>query len=347
MNTMRLCPLALLLVTGFVCGDQMADEAGRDQAAVEWLSRFAFVSPAVSMDGVAVPSGGELPAFSVVPAMTGRQLVRVSLPFVPGTFPAELSLAVSSGDQTIVPDVRFLTFHPGRPRFVRRAMVTFPYDFSDARPRMFQVILRPSEERTSPTTQPGRYSARVGEIELQISDKGIEIRRPDQVWRAELLAPDRRRPLPAVVEVVEQGNHYLWVRLMVPDPDWPRIIEVRADSLGGVGVRGHLQRLLPHDGRGRSPDFGWRIHGPKLDSLLVSIEAQRVSSSPTSQSANPVSFETLSLGDKSVECSFESGKAVRVTGPACSLDFPDAHLHKRGWVVANGSQDSSEVTYWR
>ena len=38
-------------------------------------------------------------------------------------------------------------------------------------------------------------------------------------------------------EIIEAGDHYLWVRVFVPDGEWPRIIELRADALTSMIAR--------------------------------------------------------------------------------------------------------------
>jgi hypothetical protein len=74
-----------------------------------------------------------------------------------------------------------------------------------------------------------------------------------------LMATPRTSTESPRVEVVEENDSYRWQRWHFPDPQWPRIIEVRADVLGTVNLIAHLQRNLAGDGR--APDFGWELTG--------------------------------------------------------------------------------------
>ncbi|MGB9626847.1 MAG: hypothetical protein ACPMAQ_18495, partial [Phycisphaerae bacterium] len=241
-----------VLAIGLLLSARSADAAAEavDEQAADWVSRFAFSPPAVGTEGLCPPSGDGLARFTVRPAAVGRQLVRISLPFAPGTYPAGLGLAVRADGQEITPDVRVLTYHPGRPRFVRRAIVTFPFSFSDSAARSFGVTLRACPaDRAGQATRPGGFEERFGGLTLKLGEASLEIGGPNgEVWRAELIAPGRQWSVSPVVEVVERGEHYLWVRLLVPDAVWPRIVELRADSLGTVALRASVQRLESGDG---------------------------------------------------------------------------------------------------
>ena len=66
---------------------------------------------------------------------------------------------------------------------------------------------------------------------------------------ANLIAPSVANGQAVLGEIIEQGEHYLWLRLLVYDPRWPRIIEVRADSLGTLAVQAHVQEFEARDVR--------------------------------------------------------------------------------------------------
>jgi len=291
-------------------------ETERRAKGADWVSRFAFIAPQAAAEGVCAPSSVGPPAFSVTPAATGKQLVRVSLPFAPGVFPAELHLMVSDGREMIAPDVRPLTYHPGQPVSVRRAIVTYPYDFTEMQDQVFFLALTQDTSRTRPTTESiGNHSWRIGDLELQITEYGITIRSGDDIaWQAKFIAPKRRWSIEPTVEIIENGEHYLWLRLLVPDVHWPRIIEVRADSLGTVAIRGHLQRLEPTPNViSRAPDLGWRVSGL--------------------------------LAGKEIDHALTDGQPISVIAGDYRVDFPDAHLLQRGRVSA--ISDVPEITYLR
>jgi len=300
-----------------------------------WAERFAFQPPEVSTNRLCRPSSEPLPSFAVTPAAAGRQLVRVSLPFSPGVFPAGASLLVRSGGQDVVADVRPLTWHPGLPRSVRRAMITFVYDFADGRSRRFEVGLssvlpKPSGAASQPARAVDRFQGRLGDLDIGLKAGLVEVtRRGRQLMRAELIAPAHTDASPVVVEVIEQGASYLWARLLVPDANWPRILELRADALGTVAIRGHLQRMQQtSDGRPRVPDVGWRISGPRVDSLVLDAGREPVE-------------------DVVVVHDFSGGQPASIEMSDYCLDFPDAHLHKRGELSVQNSTDRSVAAYLR
>jgi len=313
-----------------------ADAASVHEDAAGWVEQFRFAPPTAETEGLSEAIGGELPAFAVKPFAAGLQLVRVSLPFAPGAFPLDLGLVVegAKGDK-IVPDVRVLTCHPGRPASVRRAILTFVYDFEDTTERTFSLGLQANNTATVaareavPLQIQERYEVAIGEMTLRVGEGDIDVQRDGKsFWQAELISPGRSWSVPPTVEVLECGEHYLWVRLLVPDETWPRIVEVRADSLGTVAVQAHLQRL--ERGDGTAPDFGWDIRGPALDSLSSAAEGAAIGTDPVTHS-------------------FENGQNVHILaddGSEC-LGFPIAPLKRRGSVVARNTSDGSQVTYMR
>src|SRR5262249_20458673 len=74
---------------------------------------------------------------------------------------------------------------------------------------------------------------------------------------ARLLGPARTSEAAPATDTVESNAFFLWQRVRLPDAQWPRVIEVRADALGGVALVAHLQRNLPGDAY--APDLGWQI----------------------------------------------------------------------------------------
>ncbi|MHC4797891.1 MAG: alpha/beta hydrolase family protein, partial [Planctomycetota bacterium] len=161
----------------------------------------------------------------------------------------------------------------------------------------------------------------------QITNNGIEVSCNKQLtWRAQPIVPARQPSLPATVEIIEQGQHYLWLRMLVPDHRWPRILELRADSLGTVAGRVHLQSFLPGDAR--APNLGWCITGPTFSSMQ------------TNQTEHLI-------GRESIEHQFDDGQQAWIQTKNHCLRFPDAHLKKRGLISSKNDTDSGQVTYLR
>ncbi len=295
-------------------------DANEKDAAAAWISRFAFVPPVAASEGSTAASAVALPGFRVVPAAPGRQLVRVSLPMPPGVLTVASGLDVESGEQRAGADVRVLSVYPGTPSCVRRAMLTFLFDFPDAAERAFTLSRAERAATTPPAIQTGPWRGTMGPWDLVVDAEGVKALRGTEVlWAARLQAPVRAWNSPPAAEVIEHGQHYVWIRLFVPDKIWPRIIEVRADALGSVAVKVHLQRM--QDGDGVAPDLGWTIASPPL---------------------------TLD-GKGEGRHAFLDGTSVVLDGGALTLQFPDAALLKRGeLLLAPGPEGKgSQVTYWR
>ncbi|MDZ4858446.1 MAG: hypothetical protein SGI88_05645 [Candidatus Hydrogenedentes bacterium] len=281
--------------------------SAQDAATQSWLYRFSLGQINSEAHGVSAGEIGKLPTFTVRPAKTGRQLVRVSLTFAPATFPNELSLQVTEGDSVFIPGVRVLTLHPGIPKSVRRAIVTFPFEFPDFAARTFQLSLAQRDPAPMVSAERGEddWIIEIAGSTLAVNGNRIDWTRPDgSKVKAELIAPARTDANRGELSVVESGKHYKWIRAAIPGAQWPRIIEVRADSLGGLVIRAHLQRL--EKGDGVAPDFGWKISG-----------------APT----QPFERHAFAMANE----------AFKISLPASDVTFPDAHLLKRGYVESDGS----------
>lgn len=242
------------LAMGLICA---GDFAQGDYDGAEWVERFRFAPPEAYAEGVAAHEPAALPSFTVdAPAGAQPQLVRTSLPFPPGALAEGLGVAAVRNGQTIPCDLRVLTYHPGKPRWVRRAMVTFPYTFTESGTTSFTLTRTAAPEAVAAE---GPLTA--GPLTVDVDADGATLTWNNaETWRATVDAPAQAGGLSPTLEIVERGRHFLWVRVLAPDPLWPRIVEVQADSLGGVSVQAHVQRLAAGDAY--APALGWRIEGP-------------------------------------------------------------------------------------
>lgn len=213
----------------------------------------------------------------VSPRVVGMQLVRFSLPLPPGLLPEGQTLVADSEGNVFTPAVRVLTWHPTNPggaKSARRAMVTFPFEFRDPAP--VQFTFKPG------TAKAARAIHQAVKFQIEGESLGLDCT-GGPTLRARLLAPARSANAPPRLELVESNACFLWQRFHWADPQWPRIVEVRGDSLGGVTVVAHLQRNLPGDGR--APDFGWEIETRSSSGFLhVGGQTTVVSNSPVSHS---------------------------------------------------------------
>lgn len=306
----------MILILSALQGADIPDEENL------WLKQFANRPIPVCSEGVCEALAGPLPSFTVFPPRSGKFLVRVSLPFAPGTMPADLGVQVTNEGNTITPGFRPLTFHPGKPKSVRRGLVTFVYDFPDSSPRTFQTQWVDCREDKSfftwkePQPEDPTLITSFHDIVFSVNRHFVDIQYPDGTkWHATFLSPKTSSDTCPIAECVEINPFYLWFRLLCPDRTWPRILEVRADVLGRVVVQGHVQRREPD--HGFAPDLGWEITGNLLEDLA------------------PHSFKEGE--SKSIQTS--DGKYV--------FDFPMAPYLRRGNVLVSKENQTGTLCYLR
>lgn len=272
--------------------------------------------------GAAAPSND--PAFTVTPAATGEELVRTSLPLPRGLLREDQQFVVTGGRRKFAAAVRPLSWHlvtNGEPKSVRRALVTFPFSFASPAPVTFS--LRPVASAKPAARALPVTAALQGETVALTWKSGERV-------EASLLAPARTSTATPRLEVVEENNAYRWLRWHFSDPQWPRIIELRCDALGGVVLVAHLQRNLPEDGR--APDIGW-----KAKTRVASV------SGTTSNTA-------VTLKDESFRHNFADGANARFVLGKEGLAFyhPAAPLKRRGHVdLSFPAPDQLDYRYLR
>jgi hypothetical protein len=190
---------------------------------------------------------------NITPAAPGQQLVRYALPLPRGFLAEDQALLATEGHVRFHPAVRVLTWHPGERqgrRSARRAMVTFVHRFPGTAPVRFAF----RAVGAAPAV-PAQFPVQVG-----LDAESLTLTYPGgRMMTARLVAPGRSSAEAPRVELVESNACFVWQRFHLPDPEWPRVIEVRTDVLGGAAVVAHLQRNLKGDGW--APDFGWQISG--------------------------------------------------------------------------------------
>lgn len=306
-----------------------------------WINAFLLHPPQATEKG-AIPEATTKvwPRFTVTPVAPGTQIVRVALPFPPGTMIEGDGIRIvrdpdaSGGGEELKPgpDVRVLTLHPGTPRYLRRALVTFVYEFPDTTPTIFKAegeSLRFGRgvSLKEPVRWTGEYRGAIGETRLYATNDYVRIsRRGELLCEATLAAPPRADASVPVVEVLEDGRSFLWLRLLEVDTQWPRIIEIRADRLGTVAIRAHVQRLMPEDGY--APELGWRITSPEACALISEDRS-------AAQATNLYNHD------------FASGAAARVAGQQSVFLFPDAHLLRKGALTIHSMAGGTETVYLR
>lgn len=299
-----------------------------------WVERYRSTAPPWSdsprtMGSVeAFDQHQSLPGFTIVPAATGSQIVRVPIPFPYGSLPAGLSLMLrpqnQRSSQAISPQIRVLTLHPGLPKFVRRAMITFPYEFESLTPVEYSAKWGPSTAESEAARAEGTdgHSAEIeGEFgKLRYEDGRLEFFENEMMaWSAEPILPATQDDSSPTIEWVERGPYYSWFRVLIADAQWPRILEVRMDAQGQVAAQIHLQRVAEEDAY--APEMGWRIrmHGLQAGTDVIA------EASHTFRTGSPF---TLTAGNRRIE-------------------FPVAANERTGFVKTATDDEALTVTYVR
>jgi hypothetical protein len=289
---------------------------------------FRLLPLALGWLGASLAAPGNLAAtpsvtFTVAPAATGKQLVRMSIPLPRGFLGTNQSLVVRAGRGSEPVGLRVLSWWPAtnaEPRTARRALVTFPHAFPDLSPLVFtleRIGAKRAQERAFPMTL-----VAAGEVfQLAWADgRKMELK---------LIAPPRTSGEAPRLEIVETNPFFRWQRLHFPDPQWPRVIESRLDSAGGAVLVAHLQRGGTNDVF--APELGWELVAGARSVALRSGEA-------------------LSLGsDQPLRHSFTNGsEATLVLDDQLSVYHPTAPLKRRGGVeVVPGGNGTWTYRYLR
>lgn len=267
-----------------------------------WIQRFQLHPPDAEPAGPAPHPGGDCPGLELTPSQPGLQTIRQAVPFPPGALAAGCGVEAIIDGQHIPVQVRVLTYHPGTPRWVRRALLTFTYAFEALDP--VHIAFQPVPMETQPETPSitgGAFEWAGPNGHFVLDGHGLQYSGPEGVsWSATPQAPALANAPEPVTEILENNAAFVWVRQFYPDPAWPRIVEVQADASGATLVRLHLQRL---GGDGEyAPAFGWQFNGD------------------------------VGTGEGLLPHAFSEGQPVTLQG-ALRLAFPDAPFQRKGDLV--------------
>jgi dienelactone hydrolase len=285
--------------------------------------RLSFLFAAI-MVAAFIPARAEGYTATITPAAIGEQLVRTSLPLPSGLLVEGQQLIAHDGPREWRTAVRPLSWHPvadNKRRSVRRALVTFPFFFLSTNTVKFS--LRPVVLTNLPAQEwPMTVAMQDGMLMLNWKN-GPRV-------KLNLLAPQRTSTAAPRLEIVEENHVYRWQRWHFADPQWPRIIEVRMDALGGVVLIAHLQSNLPEDGA--VPDFGWAV---KTAATSINVFSSHTS---------------VTLSGEPFRHDFTAGTAARFTlgTNGLTLYHPTAPLKRRGHIDATFPETGQlEYRYYR
>jgi hypothetical protein len=258
--------------------------------------------------------------FTVTPTAAGEQFIRTSLPFplgLLGTHATPQVLAVSSSATQTITSMAFriLSLHPTDPQStptVRRGLVSFLHTFPDLSPARFEL-------RAAPPDTPAPLPSAVpqsGEppVSCSLQPDGVQLRWTDGTHLdLTLIAPPLSTQAEATreqprLEDVENSPLFRWQRFHIPDPHWPRVIEIRIDRQGTVAVSAHLQRVNTNGVF--APDFGWDLQ-PRDTRPLVFVSPPPTTTLPPKTHAFASGTEaTVRIGE-TLELSAPTGAASR------------------------------------
>ena len=141
--------------------------------------------------------------FNVTPAAIGKQLVRTSLPLPRGFLTEKKALEITAGKKTMTAGFRPLSWYPvkqGEPKSVRRAMVTFPFNFKDFKPIIFHLNNPDLKSQNLPKLP----------VSLLVKNNNITV-----TWKngttvnLKLLAPECKSNVTQPMVIVETNEFYL------------------------------------------------------------------------------------------------------------------------------------------
>ncbi len=307
----------------FVCCSTVSIGDEIEKQKELWSQKFQFEQVVSGEIPPKYKSSDEEFKFTIKVEKPSRQFIRVSIPFPYGKMKETKKVVLQSHGTEILADCRVVTTHGGGEGFVRRAILSFVDDFNE-KSKQYTVLhsINDDEEKhnDSPLQIGGNTFAFDGK-QLLISQQN------EQPLKISLICPDEENSINEMNrEIIEQGNHYLWVRWLQWDTSYPKIVELRANSVGQFAVRVSLQRWAKEDGY--APEFGLNIEG---DGKLSKIIENSIT-----QLHEPYNHEWID--GKDISFKTETGKNV------C---FPDAGAWRKGALHAETTPNGWKITYLR
>lgn len=305
----------------FICFNTLSIADKIEQTKELWFQKFRF-EPLLS--GEVLPknnTSNDEVKFTIKVNNTGRQFVRVSIPFPYGKMKENKRILLQSQGTEIPADCRVLTTYGGGEGYVRRALLSFVDNFEGKEKQYIVVCDNPilQEENKSNSLQIGGNSFEYDGKQILVSnnkDKSLKI----------MLIPPTANNKEIRQEIIEHGAQYLWVRWLQWDEKYPEIVELRANAEGQFAVRVFLQRCAKEDGY--APEFGLSIEGEGNISKIIGDSITQLN--------NPSEHE------------WKDGKRVSFqTETGRKLCFPDAVEWRKGAVHGEPTSNGWKVTYLR
>lgn len=287
-----------------------------------WFQKFQFEQVISGEVSPKYKSNDEEIKFTIKVNNPSRQFIRVSIPFPYGKMKETNKVVLQSQGAEILADCRVLTTYGGGEGFIRRAILSFIDDFQETEKQYF--VLSRNQETHEDTNKP----LQIGDNRFEYDGKQILVHREkEQPIKISLICPEEKTTsLDIKQEIVEYGEHYLWVRWLQWDASYPKIVELRANSVGQFAVRVSLQRWAKEDGY--APEFGLNIEGQgKLSKIIEN---------GITQLHEPYNYE------------LKEGKDISfATGTGKNVYFPDAVAWRKGVIHAEPTSNGWKIIYLR
>jgi len=193
------------------------------------------------------------------------ELVRVSLPIAQGSARGEPSTILIIGQAIASAQARVITFHPDGS--ARRVMLSFPvtlppgaavpcrYDPGAKRPPQSVATPVPLLAKSNST-----YIGKTAAYTLVIDRDRVRIQRSGTGQRlgdVRAYGPTLSNPQHAQLSVIENGEHFAWLRWQQHGEDYGREVDIQIDRLGRLTL---TQRIIRHlRENGWTPDFGFQL----------------------------------------------------------------------------------------
>lgn len=285
---------------------------------------FTLLLPAAMLVLCPPVRGSDGVRFKVTPAAAGPQIVRVSLPLPRSFLRTNQALVVAAaGGSFERVGLRILSRYPavkGEPCTARRALVTFAHEFSDLKPVEFVAETARQKKEKLPDFP----------VLLRANGEslGLEWKGGSKIELKPIAPPRTSSELPRI-ENVEENQFFRWERIHLSDLQWPRVIEVRLDALGGVVAVMHLQRASTNDHF--APGIGWEVVASTRGVALRSVDTLKAAI------------------NRPLRHSFADGaEATYLLADQTSIYHPTAPLKRRGEIeVLPDKHDAWSYRYLR
>ncbi len=269
---------------------------------------------------------GEDYKFTLATNLIGRRFVRVSVTLPFGFLREGEGILLKDAEGRLLRfDYRVLTTYGGEPKYVRSVVLSFIDEFLSGTKEYY--LVKGDKLGVGGKNAEGSSGIFIGSNEFVFDgEKLIVSTSSGVVEMCPFVNVERVDKEAVITEVVESGEFYKWIRWLVWDRRYPRILELRANLLGQFALKLSVQRVAEEDGY--APEFGVKIVGSGGIYYLENGKSEVV-------------FERFRR-------EINENQKIEFGSDSFLIGFPDAHCWGKGEIVAEvGDGGKWEVTYYR